>query len=54
MLDESDRSGMHNRRDLLKQNVENADNFAIFELNRKLLMELRNEERQKVSEEKRT
>jgi hypothetical protein len=50
---EEELRGGHFGRDLIKENVYHADNFAMFEMNRKLHLLLRNEERQRISEEKR-
>ena len=50
---EDEHRGGHTRRDLIKENVVHADNFAMFEMNRKLELLLKNEERQRISEEKR-
>lgn len=45
---------MHTKRDCIEANVRSADNFAMFELTRKLHLVVKNEERQKASETRRT
>ena len=51
---EEEHRGGRTRRDLIRENVVHANNFASFEMNRKLQLLLKNEERQRISEEKRT